>query len=61
MDAMERQVLERVEANWEQQLDANKQAFALKFVQRAEFLATCRRHIAAIMDELGATSRFQAS
>jgi hypothetical protein len=25
--------------NWEQQLEANKQAFALKFVQRAEFLA----------------------
>jgi hypothetical protein len=25
--------------NWEQQLEANKQAFALRFVQRAEFLA----------------------
>ena len=25
--------------NWEQQLDANKQAFMLRFVQRAEFLA----------------------
>jgi hypothetical protein len=44
--------------NWEQQLEANKQAFALKFVQRAEFLARYPRTLspAQFVDTLNANA-----